>query len=178
LSYYGSISRIHQNPSSKKPGSLDYPTNSRKEKSMSAIVCAVRGGPASRPTIEKSIQMALETQLPLYFLYVVNLDFLVRTSSSRVQLISRQMQDMGEFILLTAQAEAESQGVKAVGTVRHGNIRDEIVALCLETNAKYVVLGKPKTQHEDANIFTHAHLDEFARRIETESGATIIFPDT
>lgn len=144
---------------------------------MSAIVCAVRGGPASRPTIEKSIQMALETQLPLYFLYVVNLDFLVRTSSSRVHLISKQMQDMGEFILLTAQAEAESQGVKAVGTVRHGNIRDEIVALCLETKARYVVLGKPKTQHADANIFTHAHLDEFAQRIQTESGATIVFPE-
>ena len=145
---------------------------------MSAIVCAIRGGPASRPTIEKSIQLAAETELPLYFLYVVNLDFLTRTSSSRVHLISKQMHDMGEFILLTAQAEAETQGIRASGIVRQGNIRDEIVALCLETGARYVVLGKPKTQHEDANIFTHAHLDEFAQRIEAESGAKIVFPDS
>jgi nucleotide-binding universal stress UspA family protein len=144
---------------------------------MSAIVCAIRGGPASRPTIEKSIRLAAETELPLYFLYVVNLDFLTRTSSSRVHLISKQMHDMGEFILLTAQAEAETQGIKASGIVRQGNIRDEIVALCLETGARYVVLGKPKTQHVDANIFTHAHLDEFAQRIETESSAQIVFPD-
>lgn len=145
---------------------------------MSAIVCAIRGGTASRPTIDKSIQMAVETKLPLYFLFVVNLDFLTRTSSSRVHLISKQMHEMGEFILLTAQAAAESRGIHAEGIVRQGNIRDEILALCQETKARYLVLGKPKTQHEDANIFTHAHLDEFAQRIKDESGTQIIFPDT
>ena len=37
---------------------------------MPGIVCAIRGGPASRPTIAKSIQLAEETGLTLYFLYV------------------------------------------------------------------------------------------------------------
>ncbi|RMF49572.1 MAG: universal stress protein, partial [Anaerolineae bacterium] len=47
---------------------------------MSAIVCAIRGGPASQPTIRRAIALALETSLPLHFLYVVNLDFLSSTS--------------------------------------------------------------------------------------------------
>ena len=50
---------------------------------MPGIVCAVRGGPASQPTIEKAIALALETGLPLCFLYVVNLDFLSQTPTSR-----------------------------------------------------------------------------------------------
>lgn len=144
---------------------------------MSGIVCAVRGGPASRPTIEKSIQLAEETQLPLYFLYVVNLDFLSRTSSSRIHLISKQMHEMGEFILITAQAEAQAKGIQAEGIVRQGNIRDEIVTLCRETGARYVILGKPKTQSAEENVFTHEHLDEFALRIEAESGAKIVLTD-
>jgi nucleotide-binding universal stress UspA family protein len=144
---------------------------------MPGIVCAIRGGPASRPTIAKSIQLAEETGLTLYFLYVVNLDFLSRTSSSRVHLISKQMQDMGEFILLTAQAEAEIKGIKTEGIVRQGNIRDEIISLCQETNADYVVLGKPKKQTEEENVFTREHLNEFGQRIAEESGSKIILAE-
>ena len=144
---------------------------------MSGIVCAIRGGPASRPTIKKAIHLAKETELPLYFLYVVNLDFLTFTSSSRIHLISKQMHDMGEFILITAQAKAQAKGVQAEGIVRQGNIREEIVALCLETGADYVVLGKPTTQSEEENVFTREHLDEFAQNLSAESGAEIVIAD-
>lgn len=144
---------------------------------MPGIVCAIRGGPASRPTIAKSIQLAEETGLTLYFLYVVNLDFLSYTSSSRVHLISKQMQEMGEFILLTAQAEAEIKGIKTEGIVRQGNIREEIISLCQETNADYVVLGKPKKQTEEENVFTREHLNEFGQRIAEESGSKIILAE-
>jgi hypothetical protein len=68
---------------------------------MTGIICAIRGGPASQPTIARSIALAQETSLPLHFLYVVNLDFLTRTSLSRVHVIAQEMQQMGEFILLT-----------------------------------------------------------------------------
>lgn len=144
---------------------------------MSGIVCAIRGGPASRPTIEKAIRLANETDLPLYFLYVVNLDFLAFTSSSRIHLISKQMHEMGEFILITAQAEAQSKDVRAEGIVRQGNIRDEIVSLCLETGARYVVLGKPKIHSEEENVFTIEHLDAFAQRLAAESGAEIVLTE-
>lgn len=43
---------------------------------MSGIVCAIRGGKSSQPTINQAIHTALKTNLPIYFLYVLNLDFL------------------------------------------------------------------------------------------------------
>jgi hypothetical protein len=71
---------------------------------IGGTVCAVRGGADSRATIDKAIDLSKETGLPLYFLYIVNLDFLYHTSSSRVNTASEQIRQMGEFILLNAQA--------------------------------------------------------------------------
>ena len=143
---------------------------------MSGIVCAIRGGAASRPTIEKAIQHAIETQLPLYFLYVVNLDFLTRSSVSRTGLISKELNEMGEFILLTAQAQSEAQHIATKGVVRQGNVRDEIITLCHEIKADYVILGQPRGEREE-NVFTVEHLGTFGQRIADESGAKIILAD-
>ena len=43
---------------------------------MSGILCAIRGGPASKATIARAIDLAHETGARLVFLYIVNLDFL------------------------------------------------------------------------------------------------------
>ena len=140
---------------------------------MPGIVCAIRGGPRSKPTIITSIELALKTGLPLFFLYIVNLDFLVHTSSARVRNITKELQQMGEFILLSAQAKAESHGVLAEGIVRKGNVREEIVKLCHDLEARYIVLGNPAEDGEE-NIFTNEHLEFFKQRIEAESGAIVI----
>jgi nucleotide-binding universal stress UspA family protein len=140
---------------------------------MPGIVCAVRGGPASQPTIEKAISLAKETDLPLYFLYVVNLDFLSHTASSRVSTVSKEMHQMGEFILLTAQQRAAAQGLAAQGVVRHGNVTEEIIAQCKQIKANHLILGRPQGEEEE-NVFTFERLKEFSQRIESESGAKVI----
>lgn len=143
---------------------------------MSGLVCAIRGGPDSQATIAQAIALAQETGLPLHFLYVVNLDFLSHTSSSRVHIISEQMHQMGEFILLAARASATAQGVTAQGVVRHGNIEDEIIGLCRELDADYVVLGWPQARGE-ADVFGRDRLKRFRERIEAETGAKVVFPE-
>jgi nucleotide-binding universal stress UspA family protein len=143
---------------------------------MSGIVCAVRGGPDSRPTIEKAIDLAKESGLALYFLYIVNIDFLDHTIRSRVQTISQQMQQMGEFILLTAQATAKEKGIEAQGIVRHGNVTEEISNLCHELKADYLVIGRPKFHLED-NLFTETLQDEFIERIQGQTGAKVILTE-
>ena len=140
---------------------------------MSGIVCAIRGGPASQTTIRKSIEMASESGLPLYFVYVVNLDFFSHTTRSRVHTVSQEMHEMGEFILLTAQAKADAQGVKAEGIVRHGLVINEIITLCQEIAASYVILGEPRGQGEVDNL-AHEHLTQIGERITKESGAKVI----
>ncbi|NIW44752.1 MAG: universal stress protein [candidate division Zixibacteria bacterium] len=140
---------------------------------MSGIVCAIRGGPASKPTIIRAITLAQETGQKILFLYIVNLDFLERTASSRTHTITKELQNMGEFILLTAQVQAQQQGVEADGVIREGNVSDEIIQLCQETQADYVILGNPKGEPE-TNAFTRERLNTFAQHIEEASGAKAI----
>jgi hypothetical protein len=140
---------------------------------MPGIICAVRGGPDSQPTIAKAISLAKEVSLPLYFLYIVNLDFLSHTQSSRVSTISEELGEMGEFILLTAQQKASKQGITAEGIVRHGNVREEIIGLAKELIADYVVLGLPQGQKE-ADIFATDRIKEFGKMIEENSGAAVV----
>lgn len=143
---------------------------------MSGIVCAIRGGASSQPTINQAIRTAKETGLPLYFLYVLNLDFLMRAGQSRTHTISEEMRELGEFILLSAQAQAERQGVTAHGVIREGHVvEDEIIGLCREINARCVVLGRPREAKAD-NVFTHEQLDRFGRHIEEESDVQVIYP--
>jgi len=140
---------------------------------MSGIVCAIRGGPDSQPTIETAIGLANETGQTVYFLYVVNLDFLTHTSTSRVHVAAHEMRQMGEFILLTAQSQAEEQGIRAQGVVQQGQVRQEIINLCHEVRADYVILGRPRGQDE-IDVFTHERLDQFIQSIERESGAKVV----
>jgi nucleotide-binding universal stress UspA family protein len=143
---------------------------------MSGIICAIRGGPASQPTIEHSIALAQENNLPLNFLYVVNLDFLARTTLSRVHTIDQEMQQMGEFILHTAQATAKAQNVTSQGIVRHGNVTEEIIKLSHELSADYVVLGHPQV-HQDESFFTHDRLAQFVKTLEEQTGAKVVMAE-
>ena len=140
---------------------------------MSGIVCAIRGGPHSQPTIDKAISLALETGQPLYFLYIVNLDFLARSTSLRTHTIDREMEEMGEFILLDAQSRAADQKVAAEGLVRHGKVSEEIIGLCTELDADFLILGRPQLE-EDENVFTHTRLKRFADMVERQTSTEVI----
>ena len=141
---------------------------------MSGIICAIRGGPASKITMKSAVDLAKEKNLTVYFLYVVNLDFLAHTTSSRTHSVYHEMDRMGEFILLVAQEKAKKFGVESEGVVRHGTVREEIIQLAKEIKADYVVLGRPK-EKDDVDYFTHDLMDTFAEDIERESGATCVF---
>lgn len=140
---------------------------------MSGIVCAIRGGPASQHTIDRSVNIAAEKEQPLYFLYVINLNFLTHTATSRVHTITREMYEMGDFILTLAKGQAESRGVQAEGFIRQGIVSEEIIALSHEVDADYVVMGKPKGE-QDADVFTHERIEIFMTRLSEECGAQVI----
>jgi nucleotide-binding universal stress UspA family protein len=139
---------------------------------MSGIVCAIRGGPTSKPTITRAIELAQETKLELHFLYIVNLDFLAYTESSRVRVIKEEMHEMGDFIVLAAQEKAEKQGVQAQGAVRDGTVAEGIIEFSIEIQADYVVLGSPRFEH-DENVFTRERFESFVAMVEEESGAQV-----
>ena len=141
---------------------------------MSGIVCAIRGGPRSQPTIRQAVTTAKQHQIPIYFLYVVNLDFMEHTEHSRTQVIQRELREMGEFICLKAQIEARREGVQANVVVREGNVTDEIVALCHEIQAEFVILGQPQGK-PTTNIFDQERLHKFGQTLETQTEAEVIY---
>jgi len=141
---------------------------------MSGIVCAIRGGPRSQPTIHQAVTIAKQNQFPIHFLYVVNLDFLEHTEQSRTQVILQEMSAMGEFICLKAQLEAKREGVEATIAVREGNVTEEIIALCHEVEADYVILGRPHGER-DTNVFDLERLKKFGQALETQTGATVVY---
>ena len=143
---------------------------------MSGIVCAIRGGPSSQPTIDRAVALADETRLALHFLYVVNLGFLTHTVTSRVRTISEEMRQMGASILLMAQTRAAQRGITAQADVRQGEVMEEIAKLCHELDATYLVLGMPGGEDE-GNVFTQVRLAQLREQIEKETGASVILSE-
>ena len=141
---------------------------------MAGILCAIRGGPSSQPTILRSIQLARETRQTIHFLYVVNLDFLTHTSSSKTNHISKEIEEMGEFILISAQEQAQAEGVQAEGIIRDGKVIEEIIAWCEENQPSYVILGQPQEDREN-NLLTLERLQGIADNIAAVCPAEIIF---
>ncbi len=140
---------------------------------MSGIVCAIRGGPMSQSTIDRSIQLAKETGQTITFIYIVNLDFLTHSSSSRTEHISSEMQEMGEFILLDAQDQAQKQGVKAQGIIRDGSVIDQIIAYSEEIQPDYIVLGQPETSR-DNNLLSGDRMQAVIQRIKETVDVEVI----
>ncbi len=143
---------------------------------MVGIICAIRGGPLSQLTIRQAIVTAKEYEIPIYFLYVVNLDFLERSTQSRSQVIEKEMRSMGEFICLKAQIEASREGVQAFVSVREGTVSEEIINLCNEVNADFVILGRPQGE-ETSNVFNVERLNHFAKMLESKTNAKVIFSE-
>ncbi len=144
---------------------------------MSGILCAVRGGPASQGPIELGIQLAKETGERLHFLFVVNLDFLKMTETSRTHVLSEEMRGLGEFILLTAQAKADKSGVIAEGSVRQGDVMEEIVTLAKELEVSHIVLGRPRLE-DQASVFTPDRLQSFVKFLEEETGSKVMLAES
>lgn len=144
---------------------------------MGGILCPIRGGPGSKDAIKLGIDLAKGTGERLHFLYVVNLDFLNMTEMSRTHVLSAEMRGMGEFIVLTAQAKAEEAGVPADGSVRQGDLTQEIVDLAKELKASHVILGQPR--HDDqVNVFTDERLRAFVEHLEEATGSKVVLAET
>jgi len=141
---------------------------------MSGIICAIRGGILSQPTIRRAIIQSKQTNIPVYFLYVVNLDFLEHSQHSRTQVLKQELRSMGEYICLKAQIEAKRDGAEAFISVREGKVPEEIIALSHEIQADYVVLGRPQGDGE-ANQFDDDMLNEFGLYLESQTGAEVIY---
>lgn len=143
---------------------------------MSAIVCALRGGPDSQATMTQAITLAQEDKLPVHFLYVVNRELMSDTAVPSTNTAVEELRQMGSSMVLVAQAIANSQGIPAQSAVRYGCVEDEITELCQDLDADYLVLSQPYGRWE-TKVFTPERLARFHARIERETGAQVVLAE-
>ena len=114
------------------------------------IVCATRGGEASRATEDEAIAIARQSGARLTFLYVVDTSFAVEQATSEVELAAAtDLHHIGELILERAQQRAAAT-VDAATALREGAVSEEIEG--------YV------TEHPEVDLLVVGHLSDELRR--------------
>lgn len=142
------------------------------------IVCATRGGEASRAVEDFAIQLALEANdEELVFFYVADCDVLASTTDTRPHDITHDLTRLGEFIVIIAQERAQAAGLtNAHWIVRLGLVREEMISYLQGSGADRLVLGRPVGKGGD-QVFSDRGLDQFAMQIEAETGVKVLLAD-
>ncbi|HFD39676.1 MAG TPA: hypothetical protein ENJ31_07520 [Anaerolineae bacterium] len=135
---------------------------------MKKILCATRGGEASRRTQDAVIAMAKEHGATVLFLYVVDVEFLKLTMrATRPDVVTTEIEHMGEFLLAMARERAEAQGVRAEICLRHGPIIPAIESAAREEGVDAIAFGRPTGPDSS---FSLEDLERLAAQIEADTG--------
>ncbi len=135
---------------------------------MNKILCATRGGEASRRTQDAVIAMAKQQDATVVFLYIVDVEFLRLTARGvRPDVVTAEMERMGDFLLAIAVERAQQQGVQASGVLRHGNLIEALESAAREEGVDAIAFGRPAGI--DSSFSLH-DLEELASRISHDTG--------
>ena len=140
---------------------------------MGPIVCATRGGEASRRTQERAIRLAREWGAPLIFLFVVDTNFTRPADQALAEVLADELERLGRRLLCIARARAEEQGISADMAVRHGSVRQVIEEFLQEVGASTLVMGAPGAGLE-RKTFSPGELPQFAQEINATTGVEVI----
>ena len=135
---------------------------------MKKILCATRGGEASRKTQDAVIAMAQEEGASILFLFVVDVEFLRLTAHGvRPDVVSVEMEHMGEFLLAIACERALAQGVPAEMCVRHGPLVEALHSAAVEEGVDAIAFGRPAGPD---SAFSLEDLERLTAQIEENTG--------
>lgn len=140
---------------------------------MGPIVCATRGGEASRRTQERAIALAGDRQLPLIFLYVADPSLDRPVDEALAAALADELERLGKRLLCIAQTRAREQGIDADMVVRRGLMQHTIKDFLREVNASALILGIPRTS-SGTQAFGPDGVPEFAREIQTATGVEVV----
>jgi nucleotide-binding universal stress UspA family protein len=131
------------------------------------IVCAVRGSSQSRATATRAIDLALEHDARLTFLYVVDAEFQAQAAiGSPLSVIYQELVAMSEFTMLILCDRAQRRGVRQVEyLIREGNVRKQLLQFAAETRADMFVIGWPM-RGPARPIFTDEEFESFTLELE------------
>ena len=139
---------------------------------MRPIVCATRGGEASRRTQERAITLAREQGAPLIFLFVADTSPM-KPAKGLADVLADELEQMGASLLCIAQARAREHGIEAEMVVRRGAVRPTLESFLREVDASTLVIGAPEHGVERP-IFDSAGMDHFAEQIRAGLGVEVV----
>lgn len=145
---------------------------------MNEIVCATRGGEASRAVQMAAIEQAKTTGNQLVFLYVVSPDTVTDIEPGLEDTVIEELVWVGKAMLNVAEYRARSEGVTAEKVVRVGDVREEICEYLAERQADLLLLGAPR--ETTISIFGDDPVERFASSIYEYTGVdvAVVRPDT
>ena len=144
------------------------------------ILCAVRGQPASRSTVQRAINLSLENDAELTFLLVLTTTQLSRAAPLRAPLraVYQQLESLGEFSMALLQDRAEHRGLEEVTTlVRRGTPGEVIHEVVKELAPDILVMGEP-VPDEPRAIFKPEEFRDFVNALGDSSQAEIVVVET
>jgi nucleotide-binding universal stress UspA family protein len=138
------------------------------------IICAVRGGPESRDTVSRAIDLAVQFGARLTFFHVMDAEFLEYATVGPLSVVYHELVEMGAFAMLILCDRAQRRGVAYVDyVVQEGNIHKQLYQLALETRAEMMVMGRP-TRSPGRNVFKADEFETFVAELEQQGNLRII----
>ena len=135
---------------------------------MKKILCATRGGAASQRTQDAVIAMAQEEGATILFLYIVDVEFLRLTARGvRHDVVTAELEHMGEFLLEMACERAAAQGVVTESCLRHGPLIEALESAAREEGTDAIAFGRPAGPESS---FSLADLEALTARLEEDTG--------
>ncbi len=138
------------------------------QKGVKHIVCAVRGAPESRSTVNRAIELALESGARLTFFHAVDAEFLAYATVAPLSLVHRELHEMGVFLMMILCDRARRRGVAEVEhVVREGNVKKLLRQMARESDADILVMGRP-SRRSRRSLFKEKEFETFVPELERE----------
>ena len=144
-----------------------------ESKTREKILSPIRGGKQSQKTVERAIELALSESAHLYFLYIVDVDFLGYATVARVKLMVDELRETGYFAMSMLCDRARARGVENVeAMIREGSVEDVVVSVAREIHATRLVMGCP-VRNPGVKSFTPRKFNRFLEAIRESTGLEI-----
>jgi nucleotide-binding universal stress UspA family protein len=140
---------------------------------MKRIVCATRGGAASRRVQEEAIALAKESGADLVFLYVADSAACRGMPQELAPVVADELTRLGRSLLHIAHVRARERGIEAGMVARCGQVRQTIVDFVVETGADALIIGAPHAKSATPQ-FGDEGIRAFAREVAEATGAQVV----
>ena len=141
---------------------------------MCVIVCATRGGEASRRTQERAVALAKERNQELIFLCIVDPSFAGPLDDRTAAALDDELKRLGRALLNIAQSRAQEQDVGSRTICIIGKVWENIIAYLEEMDCGTLVIGRPRS-NEIIQAFGPKDLSDFADEVRLSTGVEVVF---